>query len=84
MKLFSHNETNLRHNEIHLNCKSAENSCAKPLLKKRKGTQVTYQYLRSNLVRSNRTRFAFSPLGRKLWSRSVEPSRAALIRAAFR
>ena len=43
MKLFSHNETNLI-------CKSAEKPCAKPLLTKRKGTQVSYQYLRSNMV----------------------------------
>ena len=43
MKFFSHNETN----QI---CKRAEKHCAKPFLTKRKGTQVSYQYLRSNMV----------------------------------
>ena len=51
MKLFSHSETNLRHNEIYLICKSIENPCVKPLLTKREGTQVSYQYLRSTLLR---------------------------------
>ena len=49
MKFFSNNETNLWHDEIFLICKSGENPCGKPLLTKRKGTQVSYQYLRSNL-----------------------------------
>ena len=49
MKLFSHNETNLGHNETFLIYKSGENPCGKPLLTKRKGTQVLYQYLCSNM-----------------------------------
>ena len=57
MKLFSHNETNLL-------CQSGENPCIKPLLTKRKGTQVSYQYLRSNMVRMTSTRFAFLPLAK--------------------
>ena len=38
--------------KTNLTSKNAEKPCTKPLLLKRKGTQVSYQYLRSNMVRA--------------------------------
>ena len=64
MKLFSLTLKLFFHNETNLTCKSAEKPCAKPLLTKRKGTQVLYPYLRSNMVeiRGDSARALFRPL----------------------
>ena len=57
MIAINYDETNLLGNKMNLFCQSTENPCTKRFLTKRKGTQVSYQYLRSNMVRATSTRF---------------------------
>ena len=64
----------LWYNEINLFNKSGEDPCSKRFSIKRKGTQVSYQYLRSNMVRMTGLDLHFCPWGKIYGVAAVQPA----------